>query len=136
MTPEQKQLVQTSFQKVLPIADTAAALFYDRLFELDPDLRRLFRGDMKEQGRKLMQMIAFAVKSLNRLDELVPLVESLGARHTAYGVKDAHYETVGAALLWTLEKGLGDSFTKEVKDAWTAVYTLLAETMKSAAVVV
>lgn len=132
MTSEEKNLVQTSFQKVVPIADTAARLFYDRLFTLDPDLRLLFRGDMREQGRKLMQMLAVAVKGLDRLDELVPAVQALGVRHTAYGVKDRHYETVGAALLWTLEQGLGADFTPETRAAWTTVYQLLARTMKEA----
>ena len=131
MTPEQKSLVQSTFQLVLPIADTAAVIFYDRLFELDPSLRHMFRGDMKEQRQKLMQMIVVAVKGLDRLEELVPAVEALGRRHAGYGVTERHYETVGAALLWTLEKGLGSVFTAEVREAWTAVYQLLAATMQS-----
>jgi hemoglobin-like flavoprotein len=126
-------LVQDSFAAVLPIADDAAALFYRRLFELDPSLERMFRGDMTEQRRKLMQMLTAAVKGLNRLDQLVPVVEDLGRRHAGYGVADSHYDTVGAALLWTLEKGLGSAFTPEVKDAWITVYSLLASTMKNAA---
>jgi hemoglobin-like flavoprotein len=117
----------------MPIADDAAALFYRRLFELDPSLQRMFKGDMTEQRRKLMQMLTAAVKGLDRLDQLVPVVEDLGRRHVGYGVADAHYDTVGAALLWTLEKGLGNAFTPEVKDAWIAVYGLLAGTMKNAA---
>ncbi|MFL5805302.1 MAG: globin family protein [Roseiflexaceae bacterium] len=133
MTPEQITLVQTSFDHVLPIADTAAALFYGRLFELDPSLKPLFRGDLHEQGRKLMTMIRFAVKGLNRLDQLVPAVQELGRRHTGYGVEAGHYATVGAALLWTLGQGLGDQFTPEVEAAWVVVYTVLAETMKAAA---
>jgi hemoglobin-like flavoprotein len=102
MTPEQITLVQTSFGQVLPIADTAAALFYQRLFELDPELRPMFRGDMQEQGRKLMAMLKLAIDGLTRLDELVPAVQSLGRRHIGYGVRDQHYDTVAAALLWTL----------------------------------
>ena len=133
VTNTQKVLVQESFAAVVPIADDAAVLFYTRLFELDPSLQRMFRGDMTEQRRKLMQMLTAAVKGLDRLDQLVPVVEDLGRRHVGYGVADAHYDTVGAALLWTLEKGLGDAFTAEVKDAWEAVYGLLAGTMKNAA---
>jgi hemoglobin-like flavoprotein len=133
MTPEQKMLVQSSFAKVAPIAEAAAELFYGRLFELDPSLRPLFKGDIKEQGRKLMAMIRAAVAGLDNLSGLVPVVQDLGRRHLAYGVKDKHYDTVGAALLWTLEKGLGDSFTPPVKDAWTVVYGVLATTMKDAA---
>ena len=133
MTPKQKMLVQATFEKVAPIADDAAALFYGRLFSLDPSLAGLFSGDMKEQGRKLMRMIGMAVNGLDRLDELVPLVQNLGQRHVGYGVKAQHYDTVGSALLWTLEKGLGPDFTPEVKDAWATVYTLLAKTMKDAA---
>jgi hemoglobin-like flavoprotein len=133
VTVAQKTLVQASFATIAPIADDAAALFYRRLFELDPSLERMFRGDMAEQRRKLMQMLTAAVKGLDRLDQLVPVVEDLGRRHGGYGVTDAHYDTVGAALLWTLEKGLGSAFTSEMKDAWAAVYGLLATTMKRAA---
>ena len=133
VTNTQKVLVQQSFAAVVPIADDAAVLFYRRLFELDPTLERMFKGDMTEQRRKLMQMLTAAVKGLDRLDQLVPVVEELGRRHVAYRVEDAHYHTVGAALLWTLEKGLGDAFTPEVKEAWVEVYGLLAGTMKNAA---
>jgi hemoglobin-like flavoprotein len=135
MTSEQKVLVQGTFAKVAPIADDAAAMFYARLFELDPSLRPLFTTDLTEQGRKLMQMIAVAVNGLDRLDELVPAVRQLGIRHARYGVKDQHYDTVAEALLWTLERGLGSDFTPAVKDAWTAVYGVLAATMKEAAAV-
>jgi hemoglobin-like flavoprotein len=133
MTPAQRTLVQTTFGKVVPIADTAAALFYGRLFELDPSLRPLFKGDLAEQGRKLMQMIGVAVNGLDRLDLILPAVQQLGVRHAGYGVRDQHYDTVATALLWTLEQGLGSDFTPEVKDAWTAAYTVLAGTMKHAA---
>ncbi len=129
MNPAEIALVKDSFRKVVPIADQAAALFYARLFELDPSLRRLFRGDMTEQGRKLMAMIAAAVAALEKLDSLVPAVRALGARHGGYGVTEDHYATVGAALLWTLEKGLGPEFTPEVRAAWVSVYSLLANTM-------
>ena len=133
MSPTQIELVQSSWKKVVPIADTAAELFYGRLFELDPSLKPLFTTDIKEQGKKLMQMISVAVNGLNDLEKIVPAVEELGKRHVKYGVKDEHYDTVGSALLWTLEKGLGDAFTPDVKEAWTETYTLLATTMKNAA---
>ncbi|MBZ5557842.1 MAG: hemin receptor [Acidobacteriia bacterium] len=133
VTPLQKTLVQETFASIAPIADDAAALFYRRLFEIDPALRPMFKGDMTEQRRKLMQMITAAVKGLDRLDQLVPVVEDLGRRHANYGVADAHYDTVGEALLWTLEKGLGSAFTPQVKDAWATVYGVLATTMKNAA---
>src|SRR5436190_4239468 len=133
VTLTQKTLVQQTFAAVAPIADTAACLFYERLFELDPSLKAMFRGDMAEQRKKLMQMLTAAVKGLDRLEQLVPVVQDLGRRHAKYGVEERHYGTVGEALLWTLEKGLGDAFTAEVKDAWAAVYGLLASTMQAAA---
>lgn len=133
MTPKQKLLVQDSFAKVVPISEIAAQLFYARLFALDPSLDLLFRGDMTEQGRKLMRTLAVAVNGLDNLEQLVPTVQALARRHVDYGVEPRHYDTVGAALLWTLEQGLGAAFTEEVRDAWASVYTLLAETMKEAA---
>jgi len=133
MTTDQVQLVQSTWDQVLPIKEQAAALFYGRLFELDPSLKPLFTTDITEQGRKLMQMITMAVKGLDPPEKLIPVVEDLGRRHVGYGVVDAHYGTVGAALLWTLEQGLGDAFTPEVKGAWTEVYTVLATTMQRAA---
>jgi nitric oxide dioxygenase len=129
MTPEQISLVQDSFKQVAPIADEAAALFYKRLFELDPELKSLFKGDMVEQGKKLMQMISVAVNGLTRLDDIVPAVQQLGKRHVGYGVTPAHYQTVGSALIWTLQLGLGKSFTPPVKGAWVAAYTLLSDVM-------
>jgi hemoglobin-like flavoprotein len=133
MTPQQVQLIKQSFAKVEPIAGQAADLFYGRLFEIAPQVRPLFKGDIKAQGQKLMSTIALAVGSLDRLPELVPIVQDLGRRHAGYGVKDEHYDSVGQALLWTLDKGLGSDFTPEVKEAWTAVYMVLADTMKGAA---
>jgi hemoglobin-like flavoprotein len=133
LTVTQKTLVQDSFAAITPIADDAAVLFYQRLFELDPSLKSLFRSDMTDQRKKLMQMLTAAVKGLDRLDQLVPVVQELGKRHVVYGVADRHYDTVGEALLWTLEMGLGRAFTPEVKEAWTAVYGLLATTMREAA---
>ena len=134
MTPENQNLVRDSFAKVGPIAPQAAAMFYDRLFILDPSLKPLFKGDMTEQGRKLMAMIGTAVAHLDKLETIVPAVQDLGRRHATYGVKPAHYETVGAALIWTLGQGLGDDFTPLVKAAWTEVYTVLSTVMKDAAV--
>jgi hemoglobin-like flavoprotein len=128
---QQKLLVQTSFEKVLPIAELAAKLFYNRLFELDPSLRLLFKSDMEEQGKKLMVMLQIAVKGLDRLDELVPAIQQLGQRHSSYGVQNSHYDTVGQALIWTLGMGLGEDFTPATKDAWLAVYSVLAHTMES-----
>ena len=131
MTPHQKLLVQSSFARVAPIAETAAGLFYAKLFELDPSLRPLFKGDIAEQGRKLMHMLTVAVHGLDHLDRLVPAVKALGQRHAGYGVRDEHYETVAGALLSTLELGLGEAFTREVRGAWVTVYWLLADTMKA-----
>lgn len=133
MTEEQIELVQSTWSKVAPHADQVAMLFYDRLFELDPELKPLFKGDMPEQGKKLMQMLAVAVNGLTKLDTIVPAVQDLGVRHNDYGVAPEHYDTVGAALLWTLENGLGEEFTDEVKEAWTVAYTTLATVMKEAA---
>jgi nitric oxide dioxygenase len=126
-------LIQESFGQIAGITDHAAALFYARLFELDPSLRPLFRGDIQEQGRKLMAMLSTAVAALERLDGLTPTLRQLGVRHADYGVREEHYSTVGTALLWTLEKGLGPDFTAEVRAAWIAVYTFLADTMIEAA---
>lgn len=133
MTDRQKQLVQDSFQKVAPIADRAAALFYARLFELDPSLRGLFKSNLNEQGKKLMQTLGVAVRGLNDIEDLLPVIEKLALRHVAYGVRPQDYETVGAALLWTLERGLGESFTPEVAEAWAEVYGMLASVMKISA---
>ncbi len=130
----QVRLVQTTWHQVLPIQNEAARLFYERLFEIDPASRTLFpSADMREQGRKLTAMITVAVNGLSRLDSIVPAVRELGRRHARYGVTHAHYDTVAEALLWTLDQGLGDDFTAEVRAAWVDVYTLLAGTMKEAA---
>lgn len=133
MTPEQISQVRESFQKVEPIAEKAAELFYNKLFEMDPKLKELFKGDMQEQGRQLMTMIKVAVNGLDKLDSIVPAVEDLGKRHATYGVQDKDYDTVAQALLWTLEQGLQDAWNEDVKSAWVAAYTILAGTMKEAA---
>lgn len=132
LTPQQIADVQRTWELCVPIADTAADLFYAKLFELDPSLRAIFPSDMKEQKKKLMTMITTAVRSLNDLDALVPVVQALGKRHVAYKVKDQDYDTVGAALLDTLEKGLGKEWTPPVKEAWVAVYGVLASVMIAA----
>ena len=133
MKPQTIQLVQDSWKQVLPIAPQAADLFYKNLFAADPSLQRLFKGDMAQQGKKLMQMIGAAVGKLNDLDALIPILKGLGKRHAGYGVKDAHYATVGAALLLTLSQGLGNAFTPAVKAAWTEVYGVMAQVMQGAA---
>lgn len=133
MNQNQIKLVQDSFAKVAPIAEVAADMFYKRLFELDPKLKSLFRGDMKEQGKKLMTMLAAAVRGLDNVEKLVPVLQSLGARHTGYGVQSKDYDTVGAAFLWTLEQGLGKDYTAEVRGAWVVVYGVIAQTMIAAA---
>lgn len=127
------RLVQTSWAKVFPISDAAATLFYDRLFEMDPSVRPMFKSDMREQKKKLMQTLSVAVDGLNNLPKLVPVLKDLGARHAGYMVQDHHYDLVGGALLWTLREGLGDEFNDEVELAWTEVYTLVADVMKGAA---
>lgn len=133
MTPQQIALVKKTWVMVVPIADKAAELFYGRLFELDPPLKELFKGDMTEQGKKLMKTINIAVEALDDVEPLVPTLKEMGAAHVGYGVKDRDYNTVGGALIWTLEQGLGDEFTDEVKNAWGAVYEVLASTMKQGA---
>lgn len=133
MTPRQIALVRETFAAVKPIAGTAAALFYDRLFALDPALRALFKSDMREQGAKLMQMIGVAVAGLHAPEALVPTLRGLGRRHRGYGVDDRHYDTVGEALIWTLGQGLGPAFTDEAREAWLAAYGLLAGVMQAGA---
>ena len=133
MKVDQITLVQDTFDKVRPISEESAELFYNRLFELDPSLKSLFKGDMKTQAKMLMQMLDYAVTGLDRLDTILLTIQDLGKRHVGYGVKDEYYETVGEALLWTLEQGLGKDFTPDVKDAWVEAYKLLSDIMKSAA---
>jgi hemoglobin-like flavoprotein len=133
MTTEQIVLIQQSFAAVAADADGAASAFYTKLFMADPSLRGLFRGNMKEQGRKLMGMIGMVVAGLKRLDSMIPAIEELGRRHAQYGVRDTHYLTVGETLIATLAEALGPRFTFDVQDAWAAAYGLLASTMMSAA---
>jgi hemoglobin-like flavoprotein len=126
MTPDQVQLVQQSFSKVLPIADKAALLFYDRLFEVAPQVKPMFPADLTEQRKKLMATLAVVVNGLGNLQSVLPAASALASRHVTYGAKAEHYPVVGAALLWTLEKGLGDAWTPEVADAWTTAYGALS----------
>jgi nitric oxide dioxygenase len=132
MTPQQVALVQASFDKVSPIAEQAAALFYGRLFETAPETRALFTGDMTAQGQKLMAAISTVVANLDDLGVIVPVAEALAKRHVGYGVRAEHYAPVGAALLWTLERGLGDDFSADVGAAWAAAYTTLSDVMVAA----
>jgi len=130
LTPEQLVLVQSSWEKVVPIAGGAADLFYNKLFELDPELRPLFPDELADQKKKLMEMIAYAVEGLTNLEELVPAVQDLGRKHATYfKITPPMYDTVGAALLDTLEKGLGDGWDEAHKEAWTLVYGVLSQTM-------
>ncbi|MHB8270156.1 globin family protein [Bradyrhizobium sp.] len=131
MTPQQVALVQESFAKVVPISETAAVLFYDRLFEIAPQVKAMFPVDMTEQRKKLMATLAVVVNGLGNLASILPAASALAKRHVSYGAKPAHYPVVGAALLWTLEKGLGDAWTPEVAEAWTAAYATLSGYMIS-----
>ncbi|MFY0598346.1 MAG: hemin receptor [Cyclobacteriaceae bacterium] len=129
MTNKEKEIVQSTFEKVAPIAETAASIFYTKLFELDPELKSLFKGDIKSQGRKLMTMLGAAVKGLDDMESLLPVVQGLGNRHGGYGVQIKDYETVGAALLSTLQTGLGNDWNEEVREAWVSVYSVLSSAM-------
>ena len=129
MTQGQIAVVQQSFAKVAPIADRAAVMFYEWLFEVAPQVKAMFPADMAEQRQKLMATLGVVVNGLSNLESVLPAVSALAKRHVAYGAKPEHYPVVGSVLLWTLEKGLGDAWTKEVADAWTAVYGTLSDYM-------
>lgn len=133
MTPQQIELVQSSWEKVVPIAKDAASLFYQRLFEIAPHLRPLFSGDIEEQGKKLTTILTTVVRGLKQLEKLEMAVWQLGRRHIAYGVHDVDYGPVAQALLWTLQQGLKEQFTEEVENAWVAAYTLLSSVMQAGA---
>ena len=132
MTPEQKTIVQSTFAQVTD-ADAVASLFYSRLFEIAPEVKPLFKGDISEQGKKLMQTLAVVVNGLDDLSAIVPAVEALGKRHVSYGVTAEHYSLVGSALLWTLAEAFGDAFTDEVEAAWARAYGIVADTAIAAA---
>jgi hemoglobin-like flavoprotein len=133
MTPQQIALVQESFETLGASGTDVAAAFYQRLFELAPELRLMFTGDMGEQGGKLMATLAVAVHSLSNIESVIPIAQALGQRHSQYGVLYSHYSVVGAALLWALKKHLGEAFTPEVEEAWMVVYLVLAGAMSEAA---
>ena len=133
MTPSQIKLVQDSFAKVTPISDQAAIMFYDRLFEVAPQVRALFPDDLAEQRKKLMATLAVVVRGLSDLPSILPAASALAKRHVGYGAVAEHYPVVGGALLWTLEKGLGEAWTPEVASAWTAAYGTLSTFMISEA---
>lgn len=133
MTPEQIKLIKLTFAQVLTIKDQAGRLFYDRLFTIAPEVRPMFKGDIDAQARKLMDTLALAVGMLRDTPSLIVTLETLARRHVAYGVKDEHYDQVGAALIWTLEQGLGAAFTREAREAWIALYTTVATVMRRAA---
>ena len=132
MNQKQIALIQQSWEKVLPIKLQAAELFYNRLFELDPSLKPMFKGDIKEQGDKLMLTLSVAINSLTRLETLIPVLEDMAIRHIDYGVKDEHYQTVGQALIDTLAQAFGEDFTDELKQAWLSMYTTVADVMINA----
>jgi hemoglobin-like flavoprotein len=133
MSPEQVDLVQRTWRSLMPIKDTAAELFYGKLFSLDPGVRALFSNDLKDQGRNLTAMISVAVGGLSRPEKIMLAVRQLGRRHAAYGVQPRHYELVATSLLWMLETCLAEAFTPEVRAAWIAAYDLLAGAMQEAA---
>lgn len=133
LSTEQKQIVQQSFAQILPNAEQLAALFYDRLFQLDPDLRPLFQSDLEQQQKKFIQTLEIAVHGLYNLRVMVPVLQRLAIRHIDYGVRSEHYDTVGEALIWTLEQGLADRFTGKERTSWVALYDFIASVMTEAA---
>jgi nitric oxide dioxygenase len=133
MTPDQIEKIQASFAKVVPIAPAAAALFYDRLFTIAPEVRPMFKSNMVEQGKKLMASLGVIVRGLKTPETLIPMAQTMAVRHLAYGVRPEDYPKVGAALIWTLERGLKDDFTPDVREAWIAAYGILSSAMIAAA---
>ena len=133
MNDTQRLVVQETFRCLAPSSETVGAIFYANLFRLNPDLRSMFRGDIVAQSHKLVQVLALAVNSLDRLPQLAPVLEDLGRRHAGYGVSPADYDTVGTALLVTLDHCLGTGFTTDVRDAWAAIYSVLSGAMQRGA---
>jgi nitric oxide dioxygenase len=133
MDSKQIKLVQDSFAKVAPISEQAAVIFYDRLFEVAPSVKAMFPADMTGQRKKLMATLAVVVNGLSNLQSILPAASALARRHVGYGAKPEHYPVVGGALLWTLEKGLGEAWTPEIAAAWTAAYGTLSGYMISEA---
>jgi hemoglobin-like flavoprotein len=134
MSPDQKQIVQSTWEQVVPMADAAADMFYDRLFKIDTTTRKLFKAtDMADQRKKLVRVMSSAIRGLDNIDALASSLEDLGRRHVGYGVTDEHYDSVGVALMWTLEQGLGRAWTPTVASAWADAYALLSGVMRRAA---
>jgi hemoglobin-like flavoprotein len=133
LTSQQIALVQSTFRTVQPMGETAAQIFYKRLFEIEPATAALFKGDMKQQGRNFMQVLAVAVGGLSNMSTLTPMVQQLGLRHAGYGVRAEHFDSVRKALLWTLALVLQDAYTDDVRAAWATAYAMLAGVMKEAA---
>ena len=131
LTTTQVELIQTSFQQVLPIADTAGMLLYERIFTLAPETRWLFDDDIRPQAKRLMAAVKTVVEGLGELESVAPMLVRLGARHVRYGVRPEHFEVVGAAVMWTLEQGLGEAFTPPVRDAWAAAWEIITDAMLS-----
>lgn len=129
MTPQQKQIVKDTWSAVIPIQEQAAAMFYERLFSEHPEVKPLFKGDMQEQGEKLMNMLDQAVNSLDDIESVTKPLKEAGAAHKEYGVQEADYGKVGACLLWTLEQGLGEAYNPSVEDAWSTTYDTLSSVM-------
>jgi hemoglobin-like flavoprotein len=129
MTARQIQLVKESWSYVIVKSNEAGQLFYSRLFEVAPAVRPMFKGDVKEQSRKLMSMVTLVVSKLDKLDQVINEVKALGARHNKYGTKSEHYAVVGECLIWTLSQGLGDRWNKETEEAWLQAYTVLSGAM-------
>lgn len=135
MTPEQKQILRQTWAQIVPIGDTAATLFYNRLFAIDPSTRKMFSSvDLRAQRSKLLQALGHIIDGLDQFEALLPMLKQLGRRHSGYGVRDEHYDSVGDALLWALKRGLKDSWTPAVKDAWIEIYTMIASVMRHASV--
>ncbi len=132
LSTRQRELVQATWTQILPVQEAAAALFYDKLFSLDPTLRPLFPPDLREQRKKLMQALHFTVATLDSPERLLPVLEDLGRMHRRYGVRDADFDTVGEALLWALKQGLGTAFTPEVREAWATAYAVVSDVMRDA----
>lgn len=134
MKEEQIKVLRKSWSQVTPLGDAAAELFYDRLFKIDPGAQSLFGGtNFSQQYRNLLQAINYVVQNVDKVDVLMPVLSGLGQRHATYGVRDEHYDSVGEALIWTLEQGLGDQWSAEVRDVWCDAYNTVSTVMKHAA---
>lgn len=129
MTPQQIAAVRESWTRLLPIQDTAAELFYQRLFRVYPEVEPLFKGDMQEQGEKLMKLLGKAVDFLDDTDALIEPLKQAGRAHRSYGVKQEDYEKVADCLFWTLEEGLGKAFDSFTRESWAETYAAVSGIM-------